>query len=515
MRYSLRRTGMGMLFLALIILCGESTDVSLSLLLRRGVRFFDIAGAMIPPETSYARVVLAPLWATVQMSLAGTGIGAVLGLVGASFANAYLNPHAWLRIPFKTIVHLIRTIPALILALLCTFLVGLGTLAGTLALSIYTTVVMVRMGYEDMENADLRAAQALEAAGCGRLRAFIRAVLPAVLAGYLINVLYMLEANVRHAAILGYVGAGGIGILLNERLAWREYSEVGMILLLLYVVVLLTEGVSEWLCQVLSGRSRLSRMKKVLLLLTLAVLFFSSFQTLVLPDMDGKGMAAAAAIMQGILHPDWSMIFSLAHDGVPWLLYETFCIAFLGTLGGTVIAAWFSFSASFRLLPVPAALASRLILLLIRAVPVFVYGLMWIRVTGPGPFAGVLTLSLCSVGLLAKRFLIAIDDIRLEPYRAYRAMGISVARSIRWAVLPQLVPRYGAAVLYRFDVNLRDAAILGLVGAGGIGTPLILAMMHYEWAAAGALLWGMTGLVTIVEIFSEWLRKKQRLSEIQ
>lgn len=515
MRYSLRRTGMGMLFLALIILCGESTDVSLSLLLRRGVRFFDIAGAMIPPETSYARVVLAPLWATVQMSLAGTGIGAVLGLVGASFANAYLNPHAWLRIPFKTIIHLIRTIPALILALLCTFLVGLGTLAGTLALSIYTTVVMVRMGYEDMENADLRAAQALEAAGCGRLRAFIRAVLPAVLAGYLINVLYMLEANVRHAAILGYVGAGGIGILLNERLAWREYSEVGMILLLLYVVVLLTEGVSEWLRQVLSGRSHLSRMKKVLLLLTLAVLFFSSFQTLVLPDMDGKGMAAAAAIMQGILHPDWSMIFSFAHDGVPWLLYETFCIAFLGTLGGTVIAAWFSFSASFRLLPVPAALASRLILLLIRAVPVFVYGLMWIRVTGPGPFAGVLTLSLCSVGLLAKRFLIAIDDIRLEPYRAYRAMGISVARSIRWAVLPQLVPRYGAAVLYRFDVNLRDAAILGLVGAGGIGTPLILAMMHYEWAAAGALLWGMTGLVTIVEIFSEWLRKKQRLSEIQ
>ena len=55
----------------------------------------------------------------------------------------------------------------------------------------------------------------------------------------------MLEANVRHAAILGYVGAGGIGLLLNERLAWREYSEVGMILLLLYGVVILTEGVSE------------------------------------------------------------------------------------------------------------------------------------------------------------------------------------------------------------------------------------------------------------------------------
>ena len=168
MRYSLRRTVMVLLFLALTILCGESAGVSLSLLLRRGVRFFDIAGAMIPPDMSYGRIVLAPLWATVQMSLAGTGIGAVLGLVGGSFASAYLNPHAWLRVPFKAVIHLIRTIPALILALLCTFLVGLGTLAGTLALSIYTTAVMARMGYEDMENADQKAAKALEAAGCGR-----------------------------------------------------------------------------------------------------------------------------------------------------------------------------------------------------------------------------------------------------------------------------------------------------------------------------------------------------------
>lgn len=514
MRYSLRRTVMVLLFLALTILCWESAGVSLSLLLRRGVRFFDIAGAMIPPDMSYGRIVLAPLWATVQMSLAGTGIGAVLGLVGGSFASAYLNPHAWLRVPFKAVIHLIRTIPVLILALLCTFLVGLGTLAGTLALSIYTTAVMARMGYEDMENADQKAAKALEAAGCGRLRAFIRTILPVVLAGYLINVLYMLEANVRHAAILGYVGAGGIGLLLNERLAWREYSEVGMILLLLYGVVILTEGVSEWLRQVLSGKRHLSRTEKTVLGLVLAGLFLSSFQTLVLPDTDGKGMAAAAAMVQGIIHPDWSMICSLAHDGVPWLLYETFCIAFLGTLGGTVIAAWFSFTASFRLFPAPAALASRLILLLIRTVPVFVYGLMWIRVTGPGPFAGVLTLTLCSVGLLAKRFLIAIDDIHLEPYRACRVMGVSAVRSIRWAVLPQLGPRYGAAILYRLDINLRDAAILGLVGAGGIGTPLILAMMHYEWAAAGALLWGMVGMVTVVEIFSEWLRKKQRINNM-
>ncbi|MEE3453321.1 PhnE/PtxC family ABC transporter permease [Dialister sp.] len=135
---------------------------------------------------------------------------------------------------------------------------------------------------------------------------------------------------------------------------------------------------------------------------------------------------------------------------------------------------------------------------------------MWIRVTGPGPFAGVLTLSLCSVGLLAKRFLIAIDTMDLKPFLAGRAMGNRFLPNLRWTVLPQLLPRYGSAILYRFDINLRDAAILGFVGAGGIGTPLIRAMTLYEWQAAGALLWGLIFLVTLVEIVSERLRKDRK-----
>ena len=129
---------------------------------------------------------------------------------------------------------------------------------------------------------------------------------------------------------------------------------------------------------------------------------------------------------------------------------------------------------------------------------------------GPGPFAGVLTLSLCSVGLLAKRFLIAIDTMDLKPFLAGRAMGNSFLPNLRWTILPQLLPRYGSAILYRFDINLRDAAILGFVGDGGIGTPLIRAMTLYQWEAAGALLWGLVCLVTLVEIASERLRKGRK-----
>jgi phosphonate transport system permease protein len=500
------------LFIVFIVAAGQTVDFSVFLLIQRGSRFFDIFWAMLPPDTVYAVVVLQPLWATVQMSLAGTAIGAICGFIGAFVTNAYNNQHWWLRISLKGIIHFIRTIPVLILALICTFLFGLGTLAGTIALALYTFAVMTRMGYEDIESMSFITAQTLEAAGCGRTRAFIRTILPAVLPGYMTNVLYILEANVRHAAILGYVGAGGIGILLNEQISWRQYSQVGMILLLLYVVVLSTEGISEWLRRVLRGARKLTLAER--LAVWSSVVFFAGTSLLLLsfPYTDTSGFSAARAIMEGMIHPDFGMLFSLEYDGVPYLLYETFCIAFLGTLAGMCMAAVFSFTANFRLFPWPAALLARLVLLFIRTVPVFVYGLMWIRVTGPGPFAGVLTLAVCSIGLLAKRFIIAIDDMDFRTYRAYTAMGVSFLGKVKYVILPQIYPRYVSAVMYRFDINIRDAAVLGLVGAGGIGTPLMLAMMHYNWSEAGALLWGLMLLVTGVEIVSEQSRKKSGIN---
>jgi phosphonate transport system permease protein len=92
-------------------------------------------------------------------------------------------------------------------------------------------------------------------------------------------------------------------------------------------------------------------------------------------------------------------------------------------------------------------------------------------------------------------------------------MGTPYIACLRYALWPQLYSRFAAAILYRMDVNLRDAAILGLVGAGGIGTPLILAMMHYSWAEAGALLWGLVVMVAGLEMISEGIRKSRRRDE--
>ena len=496
------------LFALCLLVSFWQTGFSLLLLWERGRYFIDTAARMFPPDISFFNVILQPLRETVYISLLGTGLGGIIGTAGTVLCNGYVNRWRTARVALKAVVHIFRCIPVLILALLCTFVFGLGLWSGVIAVTIATGAILSRLGYEDSENAELHTAHVLEYAGAGRLKAWWVSVWKQILPGYLANLLYLLESNVRNAAVLGFVGAGGIGLLLNEKLAWREYSKVGMILCVLYMVVLATESLSGFL-RIRLVESEVKQKKKPLIgaLLIFFVIFCSVACLPVTHEMNKNAMVS---IVEGVVSPDITMLFSLALDDVPALLFETFCIAFLGTLGGALFALLLSVFSCFRFFGF-AAVLTRIVLLAFRSVPVLVYGLLWIRVTGPGPFAGVLTMALCSIGLLAKRFLNAIDNVDLKPYYALRSAGVDFLPAVRWAVVPQILSHYLSAILYRMDINLREAAVLGLVGAGGIGTPLILAMNHYEWKQAGALLWGVIMMVAAVGMVSEKYRKAYRL----
>ena len=495
-------------FVLCLLVSFWQTGFSLPLLWERGHYFIDTAARMFPPDISFLGGILAPLRDTVYISLLGTVLGGIIGAAGTVLCNGYVNQWKVPRIALKAVVHIFRCIPVLILALLCTFVFGLGMWSGVIAVTVSTGAVLSRLGYEDSENAELRTARALEYGGVGRLKAWWVSVWKQILPGYLANLLYLLESNVRNAAVLGFVGAGGIGLLLNEKLAWREYSKAGMILCVLYLVVLATESLSGFLRVRLVGSDTKHKKWHVPAFLFVFFIIFSFCAGF--PAMSGVNKTALASIMEGVVSPDITMMFSLGPDEVPALLFESLCIAFLGTLGGTLVAIVLCVFSCFRFFGY-AAVLTRLVLLVFRSVPVLVYGLLWIRVTGPGPFAGVLTMALCSIGLLAKRFLIAVDSIDLKPYYALRASGAGLIPAVRCAVVPQILPHYLSAVIYRMDINLREVAVLGLVGAGGIGTPLVLAMNHYEWKQAGALLWGLILLAAAAGAVSEQSRKHFRI----
>ena len=164
--------------------------------------------------------------------------------------------------------------------------------------------------------------------------------------------------------------------------------------------------------------------------------------------------------------------------------------------------------AAANLMPKPVALIFRVFIMAIRTIPAFVYGLMFIRVTGPGPFAGLLTMSLCSIGMISKMFIESIEDLDTKILESLDAAGCTMFQKIRYGILSQLFPDFMSTLIYRFDMNLRDATVLGLVGAGGIGAPLIFAMSAYKWNQVGAILAGLIVLILIIEVISSKIRTK-------
>lgn len=245
----------------------------------------------------------------------------------------------------------------------------------------------------------------------------------------------------------------------------------------------------------------------VIALITVALLIWSG-TAVETSGTTQNGAKIAWNILAGIFHPDTDLLFNLTTQGVPYLLLETICIAFLGTVVGAVISIPLAFLSASNLTPAPIAFIGRMVIMAIRTVPAFVYGLMFIRVTGPGAFAGLLTMSLCSVGMVSKMYIEAIEDLDTKVLESLDAAGCTSWQKIRYGIIPQLMPNFASTAIYRFDINLRDATVLGLVGAGGIGAPLIFAMNSYRWNEAGAILAGLIVLVLIVEWISTKIRVK-------
>ncbi|MFC5985692.1 phosphonate ABC transporter, permease protein PhnE [Marinicrinis lubricantis] len=229
-----------------IILSVRFTEFDIQVLLNHWDKFFDIVRWMIPPDWGFFTELWRPLADTIKMSLLGSILGSAAALPVAYAAASNMIRSRIMISLVKVFLSILRTLPTLVTALIATFIFGLGTTAGTVAIFLFTLAYVGKLLYEQIENADMDAFEAMESAGLKRIEAFRYAIMPQVLPVYLSTALFCFEGNVRYAAILGYVGAGGIGFLLQESLGWRDYSAVGMILFMLIVTVFLIESISEY-----------------------------------------------------------------------------------------------------------------------------------------------------------------------------------------------------------------------------------------------------------------------------
>lgn len=210
-------------------------------------------------EEYYVRVftvemgeIMKPLVETIKMSVMGSVIGSTVALPFAVFASANINHNGATVALLRFLLNIVRTLPTLVIANICALIFKLGAFAGTVAIAIFTFGIVCKMLYESIETIDMGPFEAMESFGAGKIKAFWSACMPQILPTYLSHCLYSFEINIRAASILGYVGAGGLGILISEHIGWRDYNALGSLLLCLFITVLVIDNLSQYLRKKLS-----------------------------------------------------------------------------------------------------------------------------------------------------------------------------------------------------------------------------------------------------------------------
>jgi phosphonate transport system permease protein len=204
-----------------------------------------------------------------------------------------------------------------------------------------------------------------------------------------------------------------------------------------------------------------------------------------------------------MMPPAWDSVHELW-----WPLWETMNIATLGTLLGIVMAVPVAFLAASNTTPSSTFIRPVALFVIVasRSINSLIWALLLVAILGPGVLAGILAIALRSIGFIGKLLYEAIEEIDADQVEAIESTGASSAQTMAWGVVPQVAPTLAGISVFRWDINIRESTVLGLVGAGGIGVKLEGALATLAWPKVTMLLI----LILATVVFSEWVTAKVR-----
>jgi phosphonate transport system permease protein len=209
-------------------------------------------------------------------------------------------------------------------------------------------------------------------------------------------------------------------------------------------------------------------------------------------------------VVVGLFQPNWA-----ASGDVALSMLETIAIAFAGSLMAAILSVPLAFLAANNMMGGKVgSTVGKWILSAVRAFPDIILAILFVVAVGPNAFAGVLAIAIGSTGMLGKMFSEIIESIDMEVVRAMEANGANKIQILFYAVMPQVIPEFLSYAIYRFEVDIRASSILGIVGAGGIGTMIFFASSNRDWNQMGTILLGIIIVVTVIDFASAKIRRK-------
>ena len=474
---------------------------------------WELLGGLASPDLSrdfVGRIARLSL-ETVLIGMLGTALAVVLGtslaLIGTRVPGLPDPPRgsrlvgavaAAIRLAVRFLLGLFRSIPDLVWAFLFVRLLGLGPGPAVLAIAISAGGIIGKLFAELAEAADPGPIHALRRTGSGRLGVLVYGVLPQVHKQWIAYALFRLECSIRSASILGVVGAGGLGTEIALSVRYLEYEKLATALIAVLVLVVAVESASSFL------RRRRLRW-------TLAAAGLGALAAFLALDIPWAEMLRSSLIPEGV-SVEVDGMAELVRRTLP-LVGETIAMAWCATIVAAAIAFLVAPLAArtlgtgsylvdpppqrgaSRWLVIASRAASRFLFQVFRATPELTLALMFVVWVGPGPFAGVLAVAVHTVGVLGRLYTDVYEEVERPPVAALEATGASRFAIWLYGVVPQITPRILAFTLYRFEVNVRNTTMVGVVGAGGIGASIDTAISLFH---VTDLVWQLAVIVAVV-----------------
>ena len=465
-------------------------------------------GNFLPPETSteFAGYLWQATLETLAIATVGLLLAFVLAVPLSYLATSAVRERATQNPIARMVLTVLRGVPELVWALVFVRVFGLGPASGVLALGLTYGGMLAKVYAEILESEDGTAARALLRTGSPRAIALLYGLLPLASKELVSYTVYRWECAIRASVVMGFVGAGGLGQLMDQAMKMLNGGEACSILITFMVLVLGADALSNALRRAIdvqpAARASAWGWRSLSVGVVLVAGIWSSW---VLLDMDllalftGDAAAAMGAFIGGFFPPDtsreWLWVVAVG-------IWETLAISIVGTLLAALTGL---------LLALPKFRAPWNVgLNVLRSVPELVWATITALAVGLGPFAGALALALHTAGVLGRLYAEALENAPSAPAQALRRTGSSRAMAFLYGTLPGAAPQLVAYTLYRWEMNIRMAAILGFVGAGGLGQLLYFKLSLFHYAEASTVIIAMLGLSVAVDQASAWLRRAMR-----
>lgn len=525
------------------------------------VRFLEAA---LHPELSpdFLRLTLEATVTTVTFAVCGTALSLVLGAVGGVLASEtwwrLVLPPERARLPFarmhrspwlvaRAVIVVPRAIHEMIWGLFFVAILGLKPLVGILAIAIPFGAITAKVFSELLDEAPHEALAALTNAGVPPARAFVYGLVPTALPDLVSYAFYRFECSIRSAAVLGIIGAGGLGYQLLLSIQALRYEELWTLLTALVLLTGLTDLWSTALRRRLgsahqaefhgaahprraTGAQPGDRVIKASLLGAAALVVFSFWHVgpqfaQLFSSRTGTLLAdlLARAVPPSLAAVGWGEMLRLSQLTLAMSVLAMSLAGLGGVLlafpaahtlllpGGVLHGGGESHRARWRSLwGTTVYVTTRAVLLFLRGVPAPIWALLLLFIFFPGILPGAVALGLYTLGVLGRLMAEVVENLDRRPLDALRAQGASGWQVFLYGVLPETLPRFTAYLLYRWEVSIRATVMVGLVGAGGLGRLLTEQLSSFDYQGVAMTVLFYIGLTFLVDLVSVVVRRDLR-----